>query len=101
MLGSYFIGLTIKSFLVGAASIGFTWSIPLVLGVYGIAQLVSGLIANARWLTLAGYAAIGFVGLTVLIIDQAELYLAAALAAALTVLLPGILMMRDEPSTTV
>ena len=101
VLFSFFTGVTIKSLIDGQASIGFSWSIPLVLGVYGIAQLVSGLMANSRALVCAGYAAIASVGLTALIVDRAELYLAAALAAAVTVLIPGILLIREEPSTTV
>ena len=101
VLGSFFFGVTAKSFMSGAASSGFTWSIPLVLGVYGISQLVSGEIAKVGWLKIAGYIAIAFVGLTVLIIDTAELYIAAAFAAALSVLLPGILMLRQEPSGVV
>ncbi|HIK66219.1 MAG TPA: hypothetical protein EYG02_14500 [Henriciella marina] len=101
VLGSFFAGVTIKSFLDGAASSGFTWSIPVVLGVYGISQLVSGEIAKVGWLKLAGYLAIAFVGLTILIINTAELYLAAAFAAACSVLLPGFLMLRDEPSGVV
>ena len=101
VLFSFFAGVTIKSFLDGAASSGFAWSIPIVLGVYGISQLVTGLMANTRWLMFAGYAAIAFVGITAILVDRAELYLVAAFAAAMTVLLPGILMMREEPSVTV
>ena len=100
VLFSFFTGVTIKSMLTGAASSGYSWSIPLVLGVYGISQLVSGLMSSTRWLVLAGYAAIAFVGLTSIITDRAELYLAAALAAGITVFLPGLMMLRDEPSTT-
>lgn len=100
-LFSFFAGVTLKSVMMSEAAIGFLWSIPFVLGVYGIAQLVSGVIAGNRWLKAAGIAAIVFVGLTSLIVDRAELYLVAALAAALTVLIPGILMWREEPSTTV
>ena len=101
VLFSLFAGLTVKSFMIGEASQGFSWSIPVVLGVYGISQLVSGEIANVRWLKLAGLVAIAFVGLTILIIDQPELYLAGALAAALSVFLPGIAMVRQEPSSVV
>ncbi len=101
VLFSFFAGVTAKSYMDGAPSSGFAWSIPLVLGVYGISQLVSGLMSNTRWLVIAGYAAIGSVGVTCLLVDQAELYLVAGITAALTVLLPGILMVRDEPSTTV
>ncbi|MEQ8558318.1 MAG: hypothetical protein RIB03_08375 [Henriciella sp.] len=101
VLGSFFTGVTLKSFLDGQASMGFNWSIPLVLGVYGISQLVSGLMAKSTALIFAGYAAIASVGLTALIVDRVELYLAAAIAAAVTVLIPGIMLMREEPSTTV
>lgn len=101
VLFSFFAGVTIKSAMDGAASMGFNWSIPLVLGVYGISQLVSGLMAKSKALIFAGYAAIASVGLTAIIVDRAELYLAAAFAAAITVLVPGIMMLRDEPSTTV
>lgn len=101
VLFSFFTGVTIKSFIDGQASMGFSWSIPLVLGAYGIAQLVSGLMANSKALVFAGYTAIASVGLTALIVDRAELYLAAAFAAAVTVLIPGILLIREEPSITV
>lgn len=101
VLFSFFAGVVLKSVLDGEASIGFNWSIPLVLGVYGVSQLVSGLMAQSRALIFAGYAAIASVGLTAIMTDRAELYLAAAAAAALTVLVPGIMLLREEPSTTV
>lgn len=101
VLFSFFAGVVIKSLLDGAASPGFNWSIPLVLGVYGISQLVSGLMANSRGLIIAGWGGIAFVGITVIMMHTPELYLAAAAAAVLVVLIPGIIMLREEPSTTV
>lgn len=101
VLFSFFAGVTIKSILDGSASPGFNWSIPLVLGVYGISQLVSGLMARSLGLIVAGWGGIAFVGITVIMMHTPELYLAAAAAAALIVLLPGIMMLREEPSTTV
>ena len=101
VLFSFFAGVTVKSFLDGETSAGYNWSIPLVLGVYGISQLVSGLMARARGLILAGWGGIAFVGLTALMMNTTELYLTAAFAAALIVLVPGLILMRDEPSTTV
>jgi hypothetical protein len=101
VLFSFFAGVTVKSILEGQASVGFNWSIPLVLGVYGISQLVSGLMSNSRGLIFAGWGGIAFVGITAIMINTAELYLVAAVAAALIILIPGILMWRDEPSTTV
>lgn len=101
VLFSFFTGVVIKSYLDGETSVGFNWSIPLVLGVYGISQLVSGLMARSNALVFAGYAAIASVGLMAIMVDRAELYLAAAFAAAVTVLIPGIMMLRAEPSSTV
>ena len=101
VLFSLFAGLIIKSFLEGAASPGFAWSVPIVLGVYGMSQLVSGLMANNSALKTAGFIAIAFVGITVLLIDKPELWIAAAFAAALSVLVPGFMLMRNEPDTTV
>lgn len=101
VLFSFFAGVVIKSVLDGTASVGFNWSIPLVLGVYGISQLVSGQMSGSRGLTVAGWGGIVFVGITAIMMGTAELYLAAAAAAAMIVLVPGIIMLRDEPSTTV
>lgn len=101
VLFSFFAGVMIKSVLDGAASPGFNWSIPLVLGVYGISQLVSGLMARSLGLIVAGWGGIAFVGITVIMMHTPELYLAAALAASLVVLVPGVMMLREEPSTTV
>lgn len=101
VLFSFFAGVMIKSVLDGTASVGFNWSIPLVLGVYGISQLVSGTMSGSRGLMVAGWGGIVFVGITAIMIGTAELYLAAAAAAAMIVLVPGVIMLRDEPSTTV
>lgn len=101
VLFSFFAGVVAKSILYGEASIGFNWSIPLVLGVYGVSQLVSGIMARSTSLIFAGYAAIAFVGITAILTSRPELYLAAAFAAAITVLIPGILLLHNEPSTTV
>ena len=101
VLFSLFAGLVIKSVLEGAASPGFAWSVPIVLGIYGMSQLVSGLIAGNSVLKAAGFIAIAFVGITVLLIDRPELWLAAAFAAALSVFGPGLMLLRNEPDTTV
>ena len=57
--------------------------------------------ARSLGLIVAGWGGIAFVGITVIMMHTPELYLAAAVAAALIVLLPGIMMLREEPSTTV
>ena len=101
VLFAFFAGVVAKSIVQGGASDGFNWSIPLVLGVYGISQLVSGVMANNRALVLAGWTAIASVALAAFMVGKAELYLVAALAACLTVFVPGIAMIRNEPSEIV
>ena len=98
VLFSYFAGVVAKSFLQGSASVGFVWSVPVVIGVYGLSQLTSGVIAQSRPLIWAGWGAIACVGLSVLVLSSAFLWLLGAAVAALTVFLPGILLMKQEPA---
>lgn len=97
-----FVALIIKTILAGDASnVGFDWSLPIVIALYSVALSVSGEMGATRILRLAGYGAAAGVALTVFLIGTAELYLAAAAIVAATVLLPGVLMLRAEPSQTV
>jgi hypothetical protein len=100
-LFAYFAGVVLKSALEGQPSIGFYWSVPVVLGAYGLSQLTSGLIAQSRPLIVAGWLAIASVSAAVLAVGYTEIWLIGAVAAFLTVFLPGILLMRNEPSETV
>ena len=100
-LFAFFAGVTLKSLLEGEASIGFVWSVPVVLGAYGLSQLTSGLIAQSRPLIIAGWVAIASVFAAVLAVGRNEIWLLGAVVAFLTVFLPGITLMRNEPSETV
>lgn len=100
-LFAFFAGLFTKSLLEGQASPGFFWSVPVVLGMYGLSQLTSGLIAQSRPLIIAGWVAIAGVFFAVLAVGRSEIWLIGAAVAFLTVFLPGIILMRNEPSETI
>ncbi|MEZ5946374.1 MAG: hypothetical protein R3C13_04250 [Hyphomonas sp.] len=101
MLFAFFAGVIAKSFLDGSASIGFLWSVPVVLGAYGLSQLTSGLIAQSRPLIVAGWVAIASVFAAVLLVGREEIWLLGAAVAFSTVFVPGMILMREEPSETV
>lgn len=97
-----FAALILKAIKTGsAANVGFDWSLPLVFALYSVALSVSGYMAQNRILQIAGYGAMVSSGVAIFMIGTAELYLAASLAVLLTVFLPGLLMLRAEPSETV
>lgn len=100
-LGAYFTGAFLKAALTADGFNPFIWSVPLVIGVYGLAQYVGGMIAGNRVLTLAGQAALIATVPAVLLVGSNPLWLLGAAVAAFCILLPGILLMRNEPSATV
>ena len=100
-LGAYFFGAFLKAAIGGNDFNPFIWSIPLVVGVYGLAQYVGGMIAGSRVLTLAGQAALVATVPAVLLVGSNLSWLLGAGVAAFCVLLPGIFLMRNEPSATV
>ena len=75
----------------------FDWIAPVAFAVYACAQIVSGALAGNRTVTAAGVVAVVMVGLFTAIIQHPDRYLAAAAGAALSVLIPGLLLMRAEP----
>ncbi|KCZ92408.1 hypothetical protein [Hyphomonas johnsonii] len=100
-LFAYFAGALARSFADGHASAAFVWSLPVVFSVYGLSQLTTGLIAGNRFLTLAGWGAIASVAAAVFLLGSNLVWVFGAVVAGLTVFLPGVLMMRSEPSDTV
>lgn len=101
VLFSFFTGVVIRSFMTGEASIGFLWSVPFVLGIYGICQLTAGLLGKSRVLMLAGWGAIASSGIAAIFTGSNLVWLVGAAVAAFTVFLPGIVLMRQEPSEIV
>jgi len=93
--------------LIGKVSLGFgtpiefDWSIPVVFALYSMAMGTSGAMAKSKTLTNAAYlAALVFAG-AILLVGRPELYLLAAMGMVLTAIVPGLVLLRDEPSQTV
>ena len=81
----------------GAGPATFDWSVPVTFSVYACALVVTGSLSADRVILAAGAGAIVVAGLFTALILHPDRYLLAALAAALTVLLPGLLLVRAEP----
>jgi hypothetical protein len=75
----------------------FDWIVPLAFAVYACALIVTGKLASEKVAVMAGYGAIAMVGLFAAFIMHPDRYLFAAAGAALTVLLPGLILIRREP----
>jgi hypothetical protein len=97
--------LAILSMVVGVAVLAntgagyavFDWIVPVAFSVYACALLVTGALAGERIAIVAGYGAVVMVGLFAAFMLNPDRYLLAAAGAALTVALPGILLVMREP----
>ena len=96
--------ITIFSMVVGVALLArqagyqvFDWIVPVAFAVYACALIVTGKLAGERIVVLAGYGAAAMVGLFTASIFDPNRYLIAAAGAAVTVMLPGLLLLRREP----
>lgn len=97
----YFVALMARVLLTGEGVEGFYWSVPMVLGLYGIGQSVTGAMTGRAALKFAGIAAFaGVVGATFLT-GTPYIWLVGAASAFAAVFIPGLMMMRAEPSETV
>lgn len=94
---AFFIGVATRSYLDGESSIGFVWSVPLVLTVYGIGQITTGHMAKSGPLEFAGWAALVAVGFAAVFSASNAIWLVGAAAAFFAVFVPGILLMLREP----
>lgn len=100
-LGVYFTGLIARMLITGTGTEGFYWSVPMVLGIYGIGQYVTGVISAQKALKFAGIAAFAGVMAAVFLTGTEYIWLVGAVSAFLAVCVPGVLMARAEPSETV
>ena len=75
----------------------FDWIVQVAFAVYACALIVTGSLAGERIAIVAGYGAVAMVGLFTAFILHPDRYLFAAAGAAVTVMLPGLLLMRREP----
>jgi hypothetical protein len=81
----------------GAGPAAFDWIVPVAFSVYACALIVTGSLAGSRICVAAGAGAVVMVGLFTALILQPDRYLLAAAGVALTVFLPGLLLLRSEP----
>jgi hypothetical protein len=72
------------------------WIVPLAFACYACALIVTGSLARDRTAIAAGWGAIALVGLSAALIASPWRYLLAAAGVALTVLLPGLLLVLRE-----
>ena len=100
-LFAFFITLTVKSLVTGQADAGFMTSLPLVFAVYGVGLLTSGAMARNSVLRLAGFAALAMVAIATWFSGTNHVWLIASIGAFLTMFLPGVLLLRQEPSSIV
>ena len=75
----------------------FDWIAPVAFAVYACALIVTGSLAGEKIVVYAGYGAVVMVGLFTAFILHPDRYLLAAAGGAVTVLLPGVLLMLREP----
>jgi hypothetical protein len=81
----------------GAGPGTFDLSVPVAFSVYACALIVTGSLAANRIIFAAGAGAILMAGLFTAFILHPDRYLLASLGVALTVLLPGLLLVWAEP----
>ena len=84
----------------GAGPATFDWSVPVAFSVYSCALIVTGSLSSNRIILAAGAGAILMAGVFTALILHPDRYLLASLGVALTVLLPGLLLVRAEPRTS-
>ena len=98
-------GFAIGSMAIGAAIAAqsgqgyqtFDWIVPVAFTAYACALIVTGSLAGEKIAVAAGFGAVAMVGLFTSVILHPDRYLLAAGGVALTVLLPGVLLMLREP----
>ncbi len=98
---AYFITLTVKSFAIGQAAIGFMTSLPLVFSVYAVGLMTSGTMGKNTALRNAGFAAMAMVAISAWFTGTNQVWLIASIGAFLTMFVPGIILLRQEPSDVV
>ena len=81
----------------GAGPATFDWIVPVAFAVYACALFVTGSLARDRTTMAAGLCSVVMVGLFTALILHPDRYLVAAGGVALSVFLPGLLLLLAEP----
>ncbi|MEM9572692.1 MAG: hypothetical protein AAF996_14590 [Pseudomonadota bacterium] len=100
-LFAYFGTLIAKSLATGEPVPGFESSLPLVFAIYGTGLITSGVMANTKALTYAGAGAFAMIAAAIWFDGTTEIWAVASLGMFLTVLLPGLVLIRNEPKSVV
>jgi hypothetical protein len=95
-IGSMVLGCAVAAGT-GAGPAAFDWIVPVAFAVYACALIVTGALAKNRVTIAAGVGAVAMVGLFTATILSPDRYLLAAAGIAVTVLLPGLILLRAEP----
>ena len=96
-IGAMVVGTAIISDARVAGIRPWDFIVPVAFAVYACALGVTGSLAANAILKLAAVVAVIMVGLFTALIQWPDRYLLVAAGVALTVLLPGLLLMRGEP----
>ncbi|MEE9433404.1 MAG: hypothetical protein V3V15_04110 [Sphingorhabdus sp.] len=92
------------SFSAGLGYIGFEimdTMMPIAFGLYGLTAFVLARIGGAKWQLVPGAIAFAFVPISLFLLGKPELYIAAIIAVIGTIIIPGIIHIRDEPKAVV
>lgn len=100
-LFAYFLALIVKSFQTGVTAPGFESSLPIVFAIYGVGLITTGIMGKAKVQTYAGFGALAMIVLATWFDGTVEIWAVAALGAFLTVFVPGLIMMRQEPKSVI
>lgn len=95
-IGSMVVGCAVAAGT-GAGPAAFDWIVPVAFAVYSCALIATGSLARNQPVFAAGVGAAIMVGLFTAMILSPDRYLVAAGGVALTVLLPGLVLLRAEP----
>jgi hypothetical protein len=101
LLFAFFAGVILRVLITGEGWEGFYWSVPTVLGLYGLGQLVTGYIAGRSALKFAGVTAFVGVAVAAFATGTNYIWLIGAGVAFVSVFIPGVMMLRREPAMIV
>lgn len=95
---AYFATLMLKSYVSGAGSMGFAWSFAVVFMIYGIGLITTGALGESQLLHRAGIVALCVVPFAAWFAGTEASWLFASIGAGLCMFVPGVLMMKHEPT---
>lgn len=74
---------------------------PIAFGLYGLTSYVLAKISGDKWQLIPGAISLAFVPISLFLLGTPELYLAAMAAIVCTIIIPGVITLRNEPKAVV